>query len=502
MSKMGFAAGISVLAALGVAYPLSLSQNQSGRRGGGQNPGRSREYPLPTQMWQEGSILLGCPTSTSVDLSINLTDDAQGWIEFGPEGEGFVSKTSKFSLRKGEPFQTKIEELKANSAYHYRLLIQKSGSSEVITSPEHRIQTQRAKGSTFSFMVQGDSHPERTPKMHVPSLYERTLLTASSLKPDFFICMGDDFSVDTLKERTKEAVDGAYRKQVPYLGLVAHSSPLFLVNGNHEQAAKVNLDGTPSSLGVLAQTARNRFFVQPAPDGFYTGNSQPVQHIGLLRNYYAWTWGDALFVVIDPYWHSDSAVDNSLGRGPSSEGGGKRNRNLWDITLGDAQYRWLSKTLFESRAHHKFVFAHHVHGTGRGGVEQAPFYEWGGKDRNGTEVFKSKRPGWDLPIHQLFVKSGVDIFFQGHDHIFCKQELDGVIYQSCPCPADPTNSLINGDAYQTGDKEPGAGLIRVTVDSAQAKVDYLRAYEPKAETEGHKHGEISYSYTITSESRK
>ena len=111
-------------------------------------------------------------------------------------------------------------------------------------------------------------------------------------------------------------------------------------------------------------------------------------------------------------------------------------------------------------------------------------------------LFKSKRPGWDLPIHQLFVKTGVSIFFQGHDHIFCKQELDGVIYQSCPCPADPTNSLINGDAYRSGDKVPGAGLVRVTVASAQAKVDYVRAYEPSAETDGHKHGEIAYSYSI------
>jgi len=61
------------------------------------------------------------------------------------------------------------------------------------------------------------------------------------------------------------------RARALFLGLVAHSSPLFLVNGNHEQAAACNLDGTPNNVAVWAQTARNRLFSQPAPDGFYTG---------------------------------------------------------------------------------------------------------------------------------------------------------------------------------------------------------------------------------------
>ena len=33
---------------------------------------------------------------------------------------------------------------------------------------------------------------------------------------------------------------------------------------------------------------------------------------------------------------------------------------MWDITHGDAQYQWLRKTLSESKAKYKFVFAHHA----------------------------------------------------------------------------------------------------------------------------------------------
>ncbi len=475
---------------------VQATQQEKLERRGGQNPGRSRDYPLPAKAWAEGSIIQGNVTDSSSEFAIHFKSDAEATLEYGAASSTFVLKSQRLSLKAGVPLQTKLTGLKPSTAYAYRLSFKKSGQSAVEFSPTYRIQTQRKPGEEFMFFVQGDSHPERMGKMNVPSLYERTLLTAEAQKPDLFICLGDDFSVDTLRERTKQTVEGVYTKQVPYLGLVGHSVPIYLVNGNHEQASKANLNGSPNSLGVWAQNARNRNFVQPAPDGFYTGNAEPVEHIGLLRNYFAWTWGDALFVTIDPYWHSATAVDNSAGKGPKAEGGGKRNRNLWDITLGDAQYKWLTKTLLESKAKYKFVFAHHVNGTGRGAIENATLYEWGGKDPRGGDLFKSKRPGWELPIHQLFVKAGVSIFFQGHDHIYCKQELDGVIYQSCPCPADPTNSLINGDAYKSGEKVPGAGLVRVTVGPTQTKVDYVRAYETSAEVDGRKHGEIAHTYTV------
>ena len=90
---------------------------------------------------------------------------------------------------------------------------------------------------------------------------------------------------------------------------------------------------------------------------------------------------------------------------------------------------------------------------------------------------------------------------QGHDHIFAKQELDGVIYQSCPVPADATNELMNGDAYISGDKLVGAGLVRVSVNPEKSKIEFLRSFQPAAEVDGHKHGEIAYSYEVKPRSK-
>ena len=476
---------------------------QGGRKGqGGGNGQGKRTYPAPVTAWSKGSLILGCPTDHSIGLAVHLNEESEAYVEYGKVGSTLNQKTSQFSVKPVTPAQITIDKLTPNTQYSYRLKYHKAGDTNFEIGEEHTFKTQIPAGKPFMFFVQGDSHPERYPKMNVPDLYERTLKSAAEQKPDFFLCLGDDFSVDTLRERTAETVEGVYKKQVPYLGIVGQSAPIFLVNGNHEQASKANLDGTPNSVAVLAQNARNRNFMQPAPDSFYSGDEDKVDNIGLLRNYYAWTWGDATFVVIDPYWHSKIAVDNALGTGPKEgKGGGKGNRDLWDITLGTNQYNWLKRTLEQSKSKFKFVFAHHVHGTSRGGVEQAPFYEWGGKGRNGVDMFKEKRPGWEMPIHQLFVKNGVTIFFQGHDHIFAKQELDGVIYQSCPVPADATNELMNGDAYISGDKLVGAGLVRVSVNPEKSKIEFLRSFQPAAEVDGHKHGEIAYSYEVKPRSK-
>lgn len=198
-----------------------------------------------------------------------------------------------------------------------------------------------------------------------------------------------------------------------------------------------------------------------------------------------------MFIVIDPYWHSSVPVDNVLN-------GDKKRSDLWDITLGDEQYQWLKKTLEESKAKYKFVFTHHVLGTGRGGTDIANEYEWGGKSKSGVWEFDKKRPGWEMPIQQLMTKNGVTIFFQGHDHIFVKQELDGVIYQTLPEPADPNYALYNADAYKSDTKYPNSGHVSVTVSADEVKVNYIKSLLPKDETNGHTNGEVVYSYTVMS----
>ena len=227
------------------------------------------------------------------------------------------------NLKSGQPAELKISGLKPGQTYHYRVCTpQNHDCALAAQNGENQFfQTAKAPGQAFRFALQGDSHPERGHQFD-SGLYVQTLLRAASAAPDFYLLMGDDFSVDTLHVLNRETVTQRYQYQRPFLGLIGRTAALYLVNGNHEQAAIANLNGTADNVAVWAQNSRNQYYSQPAPDTFYTGNAQPVPHIGLLRNYFSWHWGDALFVVIDPYWHSASVVDNKPGR--HDKGGDKR----------------------------------------------------------------------------------------------------------------------------------------------------------------------------------
>jgi hypothetical protein len=45
-----------------------------------------------------------------------------------------------------------------------------------------------------------------------------------------------------------------------------------------------------------------------------------------------------------------------------------------------------------------------------------------------------------MPIHQLLAENRVSIVFHGHDHLYTKQDRDGVVYQEVPQPGDPKGS--------------------------------------------------------------
>lgn len=435
------------------------------------------------------TLILGQPTDRSITAALRSDTAVEIYYEYGLRSGTYTSQTTPTALPP-DPYapdffaaQTLLSGLQPDARYFYRLRYRTPGTATFAADTESSFHTQRSPGSTFIFGVQGDSHPERERTMFNSALYTQTLRAMASEQPDFYITNGDDFSVDTLPTPyTQSAVTGRYTLQLPYLNNLARSAALFLGTGNHEETslANYNLPPDPANsnrVPIWAQNARNFYYPSPAPDNFYSGNTAALPNIGLLRDYYAWQWGDALFVVIDPYWSSPAQVDTGLG---GQNGGGTRTNDKWSITHGDPQYQWLKQTLEQSKAKWKFVFAHHVLGTGRGGIEIADQFEWGGKSANGNNGFPANRPTWALPIHQLMAANHVTVFFQAHDHLYAHEQLDGVVYQSLPNPADNTYTAFNADAY-SGDIFPNSGYVKVTVGPSAVKVDYIRQWLPADE---------------------
>jgi hypothetical protein len=456
------------------------------------------------------NIILGRPTADSVAIHALVPAGTSVFAEYGDDPATYMERTPAVEASVDNIAALELEGLSADTRYFYRLSYQDGSDAGARTGDEHSFHTQRSSGSTFTFGVQGDSHPERRNTMYHPDLYRRTMGLVANARPDLYFMLGDDFSISNPMadfyrgDKTalnQRVVDDVYLNQRRFLGLMAHSTALFPVNGNHEEARRHFLGTGLHDVSIFAGSARTRFFPLPAPDDFYSGNPDPVEGIGLLRDYFAFEWGDALFVMIDPYWHSPVPVGNSGGMGAAGLGEEwdrltRTYPDRWASTMGDAQYQWFRETLMESDARYKFVFTHHVLGVGRGGIELANNYEWGGYSADGEWEFDERRPGWELPVHQTMVKYGVTIFFQAHDHIFVRQELDGVVYQSVPNPADDTYTARNRGAYLSGDALDNSGYLNVTVSPQQLQVDYIRSWLPQDETDGRRHGEVAYSYSI------
>ena len=429
-----------------------------------------------------GSVVAGRPTAASVTLSLVLSSDAETLLVWGSDPGKLPATGKKLSLKAGVPVQAIIPGLAPDKEYYYALLNMSTKARLLPEDSPGSFHTARQPGGTFTFTIQADSHLDGPVD---PELYWAMLASALSEKPDFHIDLGDTFMSEKHPSRASAAAQ--YAAQHYYFGLIGRSAPVFLALGNHDGEAQGRREEEEQdSLRLWSHKMRTRYFANPVPDGFYTGNASPYPGAGLLQNYYAWTWGDALFVVLDPYWTSAKT------RGGSEP---------WNMTLGKAQYDWLAKTLKTSKAKFKLVFIHQLTGGlgsgGRGGSEAASLYEWGGHEPDGSYTFDENRPGWGKPIHKMLEESGVNIVFHGHDHFFAKQELNGVIYQLVPQPAErnPRGDHAEEYGYEKGEFLPNSGHLRVRVSSTETVVDYIRTATQKMENDDIINGQVAYSYT-------
>lgn len=443
--------------------------------------------------------LLGRPTDHSVTVNLLASVDLEAYFEYGTAPGVYSVQTAPRTFAGGDPIEVVMDHLIPDTRYYYRMRYRKPGFSEYHLGEEHTFHTQRLPGSAFTFTIQADAHNYRSDSNEL-GVYSRTLSNILADAPDFHLDLGDTFDMDSVDSAGEART--AYLEQRPYFDTICHSCPFFFVLGNHENEEGWHRDGTADNKAIWSANARKLYYPNPIPDGFYTGNLRVeafVEGDGLVEDYYAWEWGDALFVVLDPYWYTTtSPYDDDL------------EKDNWRWTLGHDQYQWLRQTLEGNTRQFTFVFAHQLTGGvntyGRGGVEAAPYYEWGGRNEDGTWGFDENRPAWETPIHQLMVDSDVDIFFHGHDHIFVKQELDGIVYQEVPTPSeaaghgDPnhdgllygTGHLNHGADYVSGDIVENSGHLRVSVFPSQVIVEYVRAFLPGDGI----NGEVAYTYTI------
>jgi len=446
-----------------------------------------------------GNIVLGSPQQVSIKAKVlSAHQSGSVYAMYGTTSGRYDKQTPMVAFTAGTPIELTMDGLRADTPYYYRLYYQGANGTVSAPTAEYSFHTARAAGSTFTFTLQADSHMDENSDL---DLYRRTLANVLADAPDFHIDLGDTFMTEkhstALSATVQMAPDAAtvnarYAYEQDNFGLIGHSVPLFLVNGNHDAELGWLNNGSAQNNAIWATQARQQYFPNPVPDAFYSGDSVVEPFVGQRASWYSWQWGDALFVALDPYWKSTAQA--------SKDG--------WNLTLGDRQYQWLATTLAASKASYKFVFIHNLvgglDGQMRGGVEAAPYFEWGGKNLDGTTGFTQKRPGWAMPVHQLLVQNHVTAVFHGHDHLYARQDLDGIVYQEVPQPSAANSnsgaSLAGAYHYNSGTILSSSGHLRVTVSPIGVTAQYVRAWLPKNETATRKNGQVDDSWSVAAPS--
>jgi hypothetical protein len=463
-----------------IAQDAPRERGKGGNEGkGGRNGGAGVESAVIPEY--RFNAWLCRPGADSITISVMAWEPMEVFATHGENEESLTQKSAPITLAAGDSKNIVLTGLKPDMSYAYQLTT-KSADGDSVPDRVRTFHTQRAPGSTFSFVMQADSHLDTNTNVQV---YQQSLANMLAARPDFMIDLGDTTMVDKFGKFYTRS-ESQYKAQRYYMGQIAHSTPIFLALGNHDGEKAERLSG-PNSMPIWSLANRKKYFPNPEPVGIYTGNATRLENAGLLQNYYAWEWGHAQFIVLDPFWAT--MTDN--------RGGGDN----WNRTLGETQYRWLTKTLEDSKAKFRFVFLHHLIGglnhDVRGGIVNVPYLEWGGKNSDGTEGFAKNRPGWPLPIHPLFVKHHVSAVFHGHDHLYVKEEADGIIYQEVPQPGHANGHTRSAEDYRyQGEVRPASGHVRVTVGPEEAKVEYVFTTVPGVTSSQEPNASIQHSYVI------
>jgi len=314
--------------------------------------------------------MLGRPTNNGISVKAIFDAVVQTRVCYGISSgiyQGYSPWLTVSQDSSGDAVSiTNLTNLAPDTKYFYKLQYRNPTDTSIISRPEHSFHTSRVPGEPFTFVIQADPHLDAASDT---ALYRVCLQNQLADNPDFMIDLGDFLMTDKLKNShnivPEDTVPFRCNLLRSFYETINHSVPLFNVLGNHEGEEGWYLDGTAKNVAIWDTNYRKKYFMNPESDGFYTGDTTNYKYIGLRDAYFAWKWGDAQFVVLDPFWNTNPKPDSL---------------DCWRWTLGKLQYDWLKTTLENSTAKYKFVFLHNLvggngDGEGRGGVETANNYE-------------------------------------------------------------------------------------------------------------------------------
>jgi hypothetical protein len=388
--------------------------------------------------------LVFTPTATGfgVNAVVASGDPAGIEIRYRKDSETELGDPVAPEVRAPDVAEWHIEGLEAGTSYRYQVLC--SGRSEPLF--EGTALTQRAPGEGFRFALLSDTHIGAHLDFNnqgVPDTMRMVSAAINAVSPDFVLNLGDmlDYHQYGFNDPPPDGATArlAYLNYRTLLGVTQGRSAHFPVLGNWDGE---NGNFSAEEIG-RSREQRMLYVPAPTPTSYPEGGS-PAQ------DYYAFTWGDALFVVLNVMSYTKVAHLLSAESGAAD-----------DWTLGQTQFDWLASTLVNATSKWRFLFIHHTVG-GAAGNEIDSIYGRGGG--------RAAHVGEQALIHQLMLDTGVQVFFYGHDHVFVDMMVDGIHYTA---PGRAGAPWTFGEA-ETGYTQfwPDSGWAQVDVSAEAVRVRF------------------------------
>ena len=391
----------------------------------------------------QGAPLAFAPTTHGFGLSVVVQSGSPAMLGLRTRAAGAPSWGEAMAplVRATDLAEWSVEGLAAGVRTDYQI-IGCSTAGETVLHGGHVV-TQRPAGQSFTFGLISDTHIGAD--LAYTNQGDETTLAAvakgiAAASPDFVANLGDILDYHQYGFNTPPP-DAAIARQayVNYrstLGDLAGNAAHFPVIGGWDSESGCN------TAAEIERSRSQRLLYLPAagPDTYAEGGSP-------FQDYYAFTWGDALFVVLNVFTYTPTC--HLLTPGPAD-----------DWTLGQAQLDWLRQTLASSRSKWKFLLIHHPVGGNAGDDANSAYGRGGGR---------AALVGEQAIVHQMMRDYGVQIFFYGHDHVFTDMVVDGIHY-SLPGSAGAIWMFTAGETgYETSWPDPGWARVDVTSDDVHVQ---------------------------------
>ena len=407
-----------------------------------------------------GAPMVSAPTPRgfTLDTVLRAGDPARLRARVRAQGEVAWIEEGPAAVVAPDLARWSVSGLAAGRRYEYEIQAASDGASEPRTLYAGSAVTARPAGTPFTFAMIADTHIE--PRDPIPEgqtipddtwgVHETNMLSVMreipASEPDFLINLGDilDYHLFGFNDPPPDSAWARlgylnYRRMLgDVLGQAAH----FPVIGNWDGESGCN------TAEEIARSTTQRVLYAPGPaPTTYPESGSPNQ------DYYAFTWGDALFIVLNVMTYTPTCHLLGWGNGTPD-----------DWTLGAAQLAWLEQTLARATSRWRFTFIHHTVGGMAGNYDNSAYGRGGGL---------AAHVGEQAAIHAILLKYGVQIFFYAHDHVFTDMIVDGVHYTMPGSAGAPWKFDSSETGYQTYWPDSGYGRVRVSPDAV--RVDLIAA---------------------------